>query len=185
MALKQPHYFDLSNLMISPNQLILGRRHGQGWTRYDGWESLFLQNNMIHMLNTQDGGSSRLAGLRIQPLRHSWNQLSLTSKMDPLFLWNAFDTSILHFGKWRSRSCWPRGMKWAYQELSLNMSYEEYWFSESASWFSSSYIKPQLCTSQEASVLTNTPGFKDAKRKRKIIPLHALLLVEKNTGKKV
>ena len=69
MALKQPHYFDLSNLMISPNQLILGRRHGQGWTKYDGWESLFLQNNMIHMLNTQDGGSSRLASLRIQPLR--------------------------------------------------------------------------------------------------------------------
>jgi len=51
------------------------------------------------------------------------------------------------------------------------MSYEEYLFSESATRFSSSYIKPQLCTSQEASVLTNTPGFKDAKRKRKIIPL--------------
>jgi hypothetical protein len=38
---------------------------------------------------------------------------------------------------------------------------------------------------KERGVLTNTPGFKDAKRKRKIIPLHALLLVEKNTGKKV
>ena len=44
------------------------------------------------------------------------------------------------------------------------MSYEEYLFSESASRFSSSYIKPQLCTSQEASVLTNTPRFKDAKK---------------------
>ena len=46
------------------------------------------------------------------------------------------------------------------------MSYEEYLFSESASRFSSSYIKPQLCTSQEASVLTNTPGLNDAKKKK-------------------
>jgi hypothetical protein len=57
------------------------------------------------------------------------------------------------------------------------------WYTHVAPWFLTQVRA--LWKREEASILTNTRGFKDAKRNRKIIPLHTLLLVEKNIGKKV